>query len=107
MNGFPNRSYYGKHTGKPVRTGHAAPPSKEKFRGTTPKKPARKNPENKPARIKQPISRPTPANRRIDAFEAEYQAFIAQLKAKKAAEEAKKEEQKVEPVIEPTVEGLD
>ena len=99
MNGFPNRSYYGKHTGKTVRTGHAAPPSKEKFRGATPKKPARKNPDNKPSRFKQPISRPTPANRRIDAFEAEYQAFIAQLKAKKAAEEEKK--------VEPVIEGLD
>lgn len=103
MNGFPRSSYYGKHTVKPERNGHAAPPSKEKFRTG----PARKRVVNKPPRG--PVARPTPANRQIDAFETEYQAFIAQLKAKKAAEETKKneEKQKVETVIEPTVEGLD
>lgn len=36
-------------------------------------------------------------NKQINSFEAEYQKFIAELKAKKAAEEAKKEET---PVVE-------
>ena len=46
----------------------------------------------------------TPATKKqIDSFEAEYQKFINELKAKKEAEKAKAEETKVEePVVEQT-----
>lgn len=98
MIGFPRRSYYGKSHERPVRVNHVDVKRKTVV---TPKK-------------------------QINSFEAEYQKFIAALKAKKAAEEAKKLEEKKEvipetvttvekdapilneeKVVEPTIEGLD
>lgn len=104
MIGFPRRSYYGKSHARPVRVNQDDVKRKTVV---TPKK-------------------------QINSFEAEYQKFIAELKAKKAAEEAKKEETPVveepksevipetvttvekdapilneEKVVEPTIEGLD
>ena len=98
MRGFPRRSYYGKCHERPVRVNQGDVKRKTVV---TPKK-------------------------QINSFEAEYQKFIADLKAKKAAEEAKKLEEKEEvipetvttvekdapilneeKVVEPTIEGLD
>lgn len=98
MRGFPRRSYYGKSHERPVRVNPGAVKRKSVV---TPKK-------------------------QINSFEAEYQKFIAELKAKKAAEEAKKLEEtkevipetvttvekdapilNEEKVVEPTIEGLD
>ena len=83
LKGFPRRSYYGKSVEKPVRNPVYRQPAKPAPKKAAPQK-------------------------KIDSFEAEYQKFIADLKAKKAAEEAKKaEEIKVEtPVVEePKVEA--
>jgi len=79
LKGFPRRSYYGKDSvEKATRSNTRTLPRKA---GT---------------------NRQDPQKKEIDSFEAEYQKFIADLKAKKAAEEAKKaEEVKVEtPVVE-------
>lgn len=67
--GFPLRSYYGRHMKpKPIRTGLLSPITKK---------------EDKKEQKK--VS--APAKKQIDDFEAEYEAFIAQLRAKKEAEE--------------------
>jgi hypothetical protein len=91
LKGFPRRSYYGKGSAeKATRSDTRTPPRKS---------------------TRQPVYRngkPTPQKKKIDSFEAEYQKFIADLKAKKAAAEAKQaEEVKVEtPVVEePKVEA--
>ena len=68
MKGFPLASYYGKHTKcKPIRTGHL-PPLKKAEKKEEPKK------------------TPAPKPKPLDDFEAEYQAFITALKAKKENE---------------------
>lgn len=79
LKGFPRRSYYGRTTEKPIRVEGITPPSKT---------------------IKKAAPKPAP-KKQIDSFEAEYQKFIADLKAKKETEAAKKiEEAKVEtPVL--------
>ena len=98
MKGFPRRNYYGKSHERPIRVNQDG--------------------------VKR-VTRVTP-KKQINSFEAEYQKFIAELKAKKAAEEAKKVEEKKEvipetvttvekdapilneeKVVEPTIEGLD
>lgn len=97
LKGFPRRSYYGKGTAEKTTRSDTRPVPR------------------KASPTRQPVYRngkPAPQKKKIDSFEAEYQKFIADLKAKKAAEEAKKaEEVKVEtpaaPAAEPTIEGLD
>lgn len=67
--GFPLRSYYGRHMKpKPIRTGLLTPITKKEDN---------KKQKNGSAQARKPL----------DDFEAEYQAFIAQLRAKKEAEE--------------------
>lgn len=67
--GFPLRSYYGRHMKpKPIRTGLLTPITKK---------------EEKKEQKKTSAT----AKKQMDDFEAEYQAFIAQLRAKKEAEE--------------------
>lgn len=67
--GFPLRSYYGRHMKpKPIRTGLLTPITKKE---------EKKDQKNTSA----------PARKPLDDFEAEYEAFIAQLRAKKEAEE--------------------
>lgn len=67
--GFPLRSYYGRHMKpKPIRTGLLSPITKKEEK-------------------KEQKKASAPARKPLDDFEAEYQAFIAQLRAKKEAEE--------------------
>jgi hypothetical protein len=73
--GFPLTSYYGRHMKpKPIRTGLLTPITKKEDKKEEPKK-------EEPKKVAAPARKP------LDDFEAEYQAFIAQLRAKKAAEE--------------------
>ena len=93
LKGFPRRSYYGKGS------------AEKATRSDTRPAPRKASPSRQPVYRN---GKPTPQKKKIDTFEAEYQKFIADLKAKKAAEEAKKtEEVKVEtPVVEePKVEA--
>ena len=69
--GFPLRSYYGRHMKpKPIRTGLLTPITKKE----------------EPKKVEQKKAS-APARKPLDDFEAEYEAFIAQLRAKKKAEE--------------------
>lgn len=98
LKGFPRRSYYGKGSAEKVTRSDTRTPPRKSTRQPVYRRPGRPT----------PIKTSTPQKKKIDSFEAEYQKFIADLKAKKAAEEAKKaEEIKVEtPVVEePKVEA--
>lgn len=98
MKGFPRKSYYGKHVETNKST---AKPNKARLERR--KKAKELLTGRKP--VGKPAAKPTakPARKTIDTFEAEYQNFIAQLKAKKATEEVKTVEV-VEPTPAPVVE---
>lgn len=97
MKGFPRKSYYGKH----VETNKA--PSKPNKARLERRKKAKELLTGRKS-VGKPAAKLTskPARKTIDTFEAEYQKFIAQLKAKKAAEE--KTVEVVEPTTAPVVE---
>lgn len=104
LKGFPRSSYYGKGSAERASRSDTRTPPRKFTRQPVYRRPG------KPA----PIKKAVPQKKKLDSFEAEYQKFIADLKAKKAAEEAKKaeetkkaEEVKVEtPVVEePKVEA--
>ena len=69
--GFPLRSYYGRHMKPmPIRTGLLTPITKKEEKKVS-----------------------TPAKKQMDDFEAEYQAFITMLRLKKAKDEECTEKQ--------------
>ena len=84
LKGFPRRSYYGKGSAeKATRSDTRTPPRKATTRQPVYRK-------AKPA----PAKKPTP-QKKLDSFEAEYQKFIAELKAKKAKETKDENEQEI------------